>query len=162
MSLLCLSERCLSSRLVTFIDSGLVYLACLRCNLICFKEPFQEFAAHPNRKTVRHTSSLVLLKFPCAPRFFLPFLTVLLFSFQWLDRYLQISQIIDFPKISVLLYDSAQIWGRKVDGLYQMINNFHSVQIEVEKHQVEVIKKRKRKEKEDKETPTETSPVKKL
>lgn len=66
-----------------------------------------------------------------------------------------ISKIIDFAKISILLFDSAQIWGRKVDGLYELINNFHSVQIAVEEHQVEVIKKRKRKEKELKEKPTE-------
>lgn len=85
----------------------------------------------------------------------------LTFSFQWLDRYLGISQIIDFAKISILLFDSAQIWGRKVDGLYQMTNNFHSVQIAVEEHQVEVIKKRKRKEKEETQKPTPDQ-VKKL
>lgn len=78
-------------------------------------------------------------------------------SFQWLDKYLEMSKIIDFAKISILLFDSAQIWGRKVDGLYQMINNFHSVQIAAEIHQVDVIKKRKRKE-EDKKT----EPVKKM
>lgn len=68
------------------------------------------------------------------------------------------SRIIDFAKISILLFDSAQIWGRKVDGLYQMINNFHSVQIAVEQHQVQVIKERKRKEKEPKKKP---EPIKK-
>lgn len=86
-------------------------------------------------------------------------LTFFKISFQWLDKYLEMSQIIDFAKISILLFDSAQIWGRKVDGLYEMINNFHSVQLAVEEHQVEVIKKRIRKEKEPK---NKTEPVKKL
>lgn len=73
----------------------------------------------------------------------------------WLAKYLAITKIIDFAKISILLFDSAQIWGRKVDGLYELITNFHSVQIAVEEHQVEVIKKRTRKEKEAREQPTE-------